>query len=258
MELTPHPVIDIHHVLFQLFGLIPFKCTRFSIIIFHIYSITFVTAISWFYLKNTLYAEIKVKYWFDEKTSELTRFFVKSFNITCVVVVSLVYFNQNVSYRRQIDHAAKMSNLFRQINESCSDNLRYRKSLRIFLFFGVFINVLAQIMIALKYNMTTKFEHQFDILFTVLPNMVVQFVSDWYMGGMLMMAAHFRLINTEVKRILTKATRLTREAESRDNHHRKYLFMQDFCDLSDRLDRMAMLHRSLKTCVGEFNKLYQL
>lgn len=256
MNRNINSIINFHYVLFQLLGIIPFNIKKFPIILFHFYSWFIFTVITYFYLRNTYYFQMRIKGWFDGDISELARFFIQSFNFTCVGVFFTIYFYQNLNYHQQYIFANNAKQLLRQIGKSCAGKLQYRKEFGKFIFFGPFMNFLGQGLVLWKFSLATSLLDHLNFL-NIVPNCIILFLTDCYVGVMLLMAIHFKLLNVEVKRILVQATSLTREAELRDDR-RKYMFMQDFCNLSDQLDRMAMFHRQLKACVSDFNQMYQL
>lgn len=93
------------------------------------------------------------------------------------------------------------------------------------------------------------------------PSWVVSLLPEVIFGMMLILSYHFRLLNHRMNKIInTSWTTITRcnhnhnKGWSRKPHPKWGIRMQTFCDLSDRLDEIAVLHQELSTLTKLMNR----
>lgn len=85
----------------------------------------------------------------------------------------------------------------------------------------------------------------------ILPTYMVSIIPDLYFSVFLLFNIGFKQINLRIIDIMIEFRMLNICNDGLDE--RKFMRMKRFCDLSDRLDEMAIIHSELVSIVREFN-----
>lgn len=89
------------------------------------------------------------------------------------------------------------------------------------------------------------------IIFLSILFFIIGFIPNVYYGSILTSTLLFKELNQKIIKVVNSATDLTYQ-------QRKYYRMKSFCELSDSLDSIAILHYDLCTLTKRINKIFSL
>lgn len=178
--------------------------------------------------------------------------YMQILNFTSELMTGIVYFFQYIILSKQLHFEIKVKNLLLHINEiiALDTNTKGRKEIIIYSLIVIVTNFIYEFPLFIMHF----FEQNSIILaiFYILPTFVASLLTDYYCGGILLAAFYLKAINTNVMNVIDKIKHLI------DRQTKKNQNMQEFCDLSDRLDEMQMFHRNVCTMTMEWNRLWSM
>lgn len=89
--------------------------------------------------------------------------------------------------------------------------------------------------------------------FLILPIWIFGIVPNLFLMGMMVVLYYFRQMNVKLREIVRKTVSLSKDKTGRRNYHMKW-----FCELSDEVDAVSVLHMELCDLVKLWNRLFSV
>lgn len=240
--------------IFKIFGLLPqnhFKSPQLNLIIFYIYSITFLSITIYYYKDWSFVARSNLPF-----VSNLTIFYSKSLHVTGIGIITIVYLLQHLNLAERLKFEAEAKIFLADVNQTVwSFNTRNVGRNPVILYTAIVIvtNVVYELPLYIEHSRAVN--NAFLTVVYILQSVIPTLLTDYFCGGMLVVEFYFKHLNIQIRQIISRTIYLTNKVQIQ-NGDRKYNFMQQFCDLSDRLDRMAAMHKRLSCLTLEYNRIW--
>lgn len=235
--------------IFKVFGLIPpilQNKSRLNFIIFYTYSIAFLSTIIYFYQDWSSVASFNNGY-----VTNLTIFYSNSLNITSLSLLSSVYICQHVNVHAKLRLERQSKAFLKQLHKTfCLHSNDGQK--QIIAFVAIVILTNCPYCIALFVKNFNRTQNIFLATIYVLPSEIPTLLTDFFCGCMLISAHYFKQINGKLLEIVKKINELIGSI----NGTKKFQFMREFCELSDRLDEIVFVRKVLTYLTIECNRLW--
>lgn len=246
-----HFTVQFFRINFKLFGLLPAKENiKFP---FYLYSsvILFLTIYGY---QRMAY---KNQHNYYIQFSRFTSLTVGIYRISTIVIVVLIYLCQWFELNKHLRYNERVTKYLGHINTILgNDQMKYcKRKLGYFILIGLMLFIVFSISAFYRLKLYKGIEYIIDIILYLPIYYVVLMVADFYWGVMLIFTYFLKQINTKIKGIISAAQALIKRAELRNVSGKTY-FMQQFCDLSDELDKMKAIHFDVSKLVLEFNSLW--
>lgn len=85
----------------------------------------------------------------------------------------------------------------------------------------------------------------------VIPSIILNIIPDLFYGAMQIFYYYFMVINRQMEGIMSDTKEIINPTEKLGD--KKYHRMKRFCELSDRIDEIAILHHELSTVTEQFS-----
>lgn len=235
-------------IIFRIFGLLPLYTTnnktKLNIILFQIYSFGFVSIAIYYRHTTSTYN--------FESFNFLSDYYSLILNLSSELITLIVYFLQHINLSKQLNFDLKVKQFLQHINEIIllDDDRNGQKEIIIYSIIVCVTNIIYEIPLFVIHYYDQK-NVIFGIYF-ILPIIVTSLLSDYYCGGILLAAFYLKKLNQKLVKTINEIGHLI----SRKNKNHK--FMQQFCDLSDKLDKLQMLHKQICCMTMEFNRLWSM
>lgn len=246
----------------QLFGFWPYYYDR-SKKIFHtnqciiLYPIVIVVSV--LVLNIIVINELTLNFHID-RVPPLARFVSGFAIISALYFIPIIFFIQYLKLN-------KLNVLFQRANILLIDlwkycnlqQIKYTKQLFIFTIRIFLINII--IVYCGIFHVTTIAPQEFSknywrIFVWILPTIIMTILPDVYFTMFLIFHFGYQQINRSISNIMIELRLLNFGQEG--INERKYLRMKKFCDLSDQLDKVAIIHFRLSSIVVEFNQCFSI
>lgn len=167
----------------------------------------------------------------------------------------IMFFSQYWNFNKIKELILKSYQVIRELNSELDKsefkygNLLLKFTAKTFIFMSLLIYSIVQSM-----TRYTKFEHNYIMyIMSVLPNVLMKIHPDVFYGGLMLIHFYLTQINGKVSSVLTKARELS---ENQDlSEQKRYQKMINFCELSDQLDRLCVLHCSVIDMSAIFSQI---
>lgn len=154
----------------------------------------------------------------------------------------IMYIGQYLKFQQIKELIFKSQNVIKQLNNELDrSEFRYGKPLLKFTVKTVICMLLLIYCVYQSVKRYTKFEDNWLFFaLTALPNIIMKLHPDIFYGGQILINFYITQINSKISNVLAKAQNLS---ETNDlSEQKRYQKMIDFCELSDQLDRLCVLH----------------
>lgn len=246
-------VIRTFNFIFKVFGLLPvirYNKSRLNFICFYIYSTVCFSILICYYDDWSMVATRNTKF-----VSDLTFLYSKSLNFTSQTLLVLVYFFHHINLMKRLKIEETIEQFLDDLNGKCPfDDRKAQKHIIIFVAIVIVTNVPYEVVLFVK-NFSSGTHNVFMAAIYVVPSALITLLIDYYCGCMLLCAFYFKQINKSVATIMARIEKLLRKVHS-SSYKKKQRFMQEFCDLSDQLDDMAVLHKKLSVITLRYNEMW--
>lgn len=246
--------IRLHYFFFILFGLWPYNLKK-SFFFYYIYAIIVGALINY---SNPTCAMFLVRHFNTYKTSSVYtkfQFFVVIMQVSVLVVIS---FYQIIYMHKHIKLALKFLQFFQKIkltfnNIKHHQPLNIIKPLIIYAISFYLVNCLKTYGNYGRYKFQSKLDDNinFQIAIILLINFIISFLPCYICAGMLLSTFCFTQINLNIKNTLNQAKYISMDL-LRNGKHKKQMTMQQYCDLTDKLETMAIFHFQLSKLTVKF------
>lgn len=231
---------------FKLCGLAPVG--QFKIACFF-YSVVICISIVIFYMQST--SEIHAS--FQLRNSILAAYcstFIKNSYPTMLIAVYLLNDKKRfISVNQTMLHQLSTLDRFFQDKDS---KLTYH--LIVYMLTSLSYIVLYNIVYIYRYNFSFGVLNANASILYLIPNTIIMISFEYYFGGMWLIVYYFKKLNQNIKEIIAKTRHLEKKILFKEES--KYNFMQDFCDLSDKLDKLANFHQQLCDLTRNFSAVW--
>lgn len=172
-----------------------------------------------------------------------------------VLVLFVITFYQIMYMHKHLKIAYKFINFFQKIKLTFNkyDQLNIIKPLIIFAISFYVVNGLKTYGNYGRYKFQSKPDDDINVQVSIilLVNFIISFLPSYICGGMLLFSYCFKQINLNIKNILKQAEYISIELLTNGKYQRQ-MTMQQFCDLTDKLETMAIFHLQLSKLSIEF------
>lgn len=127
-----------------------------------------------------------------------------------------------------------------------------------FMFGSLFVNVLRIVMTISNTYHSVDRVYTGTIIHLTLSNLIYIIVTTFenhFYAVVIVLAFQYTFFNRKITQIMNIADILSRKTF--ESIQRRYQIMQSFCNLSDQLDEMSILHSRLCDITNEFNRIYR-
>lgn len=243
-------LINLHLICCKIFGLWPIFESK-SLIYYYIYSTIFSSVFHVLNIMSTKYLIAHSKTFRSMRTAFRINYFtiMQIANWFIIYIFQMLQMNQHLRlYQIFLRYIENLMNISQEKNHN------YRKqlviySIVVFLYNGLRI-----------YSTFVRYRHQshdtyLDLNITILMtiNYIASYLINYIIGFMLIMEFCFRLINGRVLEIIKNCS--TIQGKIRNDQRKHHISMQKFCDLSDRLDQMAIFYSETVKLTRSFNHM---
>lgn len=245
--------VRIHYFFYILFGLWPFN-TRKPLTSYYLYAIAFGSFINY---ANPTCAMFLVRHFTTYRSSNVSTKFQFFVVVMQVIVLFAIYIHQIFSMHRQIEVALSFRKLFRKLQPMFNQNPENLTcSLIIYGISFYVVNILKAYGNYGRYKFQSKQSDNIDLQVSMilLVNFVISFLPTHMCAVMLAFICCFKQINHQIETILRLASFVSTDL-MRNGYRKRHMTMQMFCDLTDRLDLMAMFHFKLSKLAIAFISL---
>lgn len=246
----------------QLFGFWPYYYHRSKKIFISnqcimIYPIVLVVTILFLYFNviNDLKLILQIN-----KVPYLAKFVSGSAIISISFFIPLIFFIQYFKLKKMELLFARANIILIDLWKYCNlHQIKYTKLLVIFTVRIFFINLI--IIYCGIFHLITIAPVEFtkncwNVFFWILPTIIMTILPDIYFTMFLIFHFGFQQINHKISNIIVEFRLLNFKNEG--INERKYMRMKKFCDLSDQIDKVAIIHFELSSIVFEFNQCFSM
>lgn len=239
--------------IFKVFGLLPvirYNKSRLNVICFYIYSMVCLSFMIHYYEDWSFVANANIKF-----VSSLTILYSKSLQFTSITLLVLVYFFQHLSCMKRLKIEETIEGFLVALNGKCFfDHRKAQKQIICFAATVIITNIPYEITLFVK-NYNSGTQNLFLAAVYIVPSALITLLIDYYCGCMLLSAFYFKQINSSVAIIIGRIKGLLRKVHTL-GYDKKNKFMQEFCNLSDQLDEMAVFHKKLSVITLRYNEMW--
>lgn len=130
----------------------------------------------------------------------------------------------------------------------------YLNLLILYMFKSIFLVMLYEYCIVAKMFKISKKIRTWAVVF-MSANFTILIVPNVFYASMIIVYFMFKQINLKIKRIVRSAASVNSESGTNET---KFYRMQSYCELSDRLDEMALLHLEICKLTRDINAVFSL
>lgn len=246
--------VRIHYFFYILFGLWPFDIQK-PLTSYYLYAIAFGSFINYV---NPTCAMFLVRHFTTYKSSNVSTKFQLFVVVMQVIVLAVISVHQIMFMHRHIEIVVSFRKVVRKLRPMFSRKpVNLTSSLIIYAVSFYAVNILKAYgnYGRYKFQATPSDKIDLQVSMILLVNFVVSFLPAHMCAVMLAFICCFKQINYQIEIILRRATFGATDV-LRNGYRRRQMTMQMFCDLTDRLDLMAMLHFKLTKLATAFIALY--
>lgn len=252
-----HYTITFFHGLFKIVGLKPPANTK-SIAAFLYYTYSMAIFIGFILYNKSVSESLNISTEFHGRKTGLPKLYIDTAYIMSMTMFAITYLyqNKNILASNRLEERVKF--VVEKINMKIGDNhCDFKKGLTKFLSVIIFMNFAYAYGVALKLQLGGIVDSNLVLkgLLFAFPTTIIAVTTDYYCGGMLFFGFYFKQLNRHIKELVVRSKELIDVVENRVE--RKYQFMLEFCELSDKLDELSILHEELCDVTLRFNELWQ-
>lgn len=169
--------------------------------------------------------------------------------------ILIIYLLQHLNIIQRMRYEIKIEQFLSQVNQVIQlDHKCAHRYISIYIIIVISTNFLHE------FSLYTRHIEEVNNIFLtinyVLQSIIPTLLTDYYCGCLLVSSYYFRQINKHLTIVIYQLIVLTKHIQARRYDKRKYQFMQEFCNISDRIDEIAQTHRKLCEMTIEYNRLW--
>lgn len=183
--------------------------------------------------------------------------FIKNmFALICVVMFLVSYMFPYIN-KDFMEHLTKrVQDFYNKINTTISEgDGNYRDLLCMCILKAIVLPTIFAISDSYKLDQLVPSARTNPMLkcFLILPTWIFGIVPNLFLMGLMVVLYYFRQINVKLREIVSKTVSLSMDKTGGQNYRMKW-----FCELSDEVDAVSMLHMELCELVKCWNRLFSL
>lgn len=249
-------LLKYHSFLLKLFGLWPIAAKAYSK--FFVYSIILITAILAVFILNAIHIfEMAAN---GSQSLPTTNIYAPRQTYLDAILLCLLFLSQYAYIREHTALMYKCLELLQTVvtKLNITINRNHWKWLAQFMLGSLLVNTLRiAITISNTYHSADRVYTGTIIHLTIsdLIYIIVSTFENHFYAVVIVLAFQYTFFNRKISQIMDIADILSRKTN--ESIQRQYQNMQSFCNLSDQLDDLSILHNRLCDITNEFNRIYR-